>query len=65
MSAREEPTLDCQQCGDVVRRLEPAEAQQVAADPYRFIVYCTTCQRTGITADPTLVEPGVIRRNQP
>lgn len=40
-----EPTLDCQDCGDVVRRLTLAEAQQVAANPYNYIVYCTICRR--------------------
>lgn len=43
-----ENTLDCQQCGDVVRRLTEAEARQVAGDPMRFVVYCATCQRKGV-----------------
>lgn len=33
-------TLDCQACGNVIRVLTAAEAQQVAARPYDFIVYC-------------------------
>lgn len=37
------PTLDCQDCGDVVRVLTDAEAQQVAHSPYNFVVYCTSC----------------------
>jgi hypothetical protein len=40
-----EPTLDCQRCGDVVRELSPAEAQQVARHPYDFIVFCARCKR--------------------
>lgn len=59
--SRTDPTLDCQQCGDPVRTLSPAEQQQVAADPYAFIVYCGSCRRGGIAADPNLVEGGVIR----
>lgn len=39
------PTLDCQDCGRVLRRLTPAEAQQVAANPYNFIGYCPQCAR--------------------
>lgn len=34
------PALECQACGDVVRVLTPTEAQQVAANPYNYIVYC-------------------------
>lgn len=33
-------TLDCQACGNVIRVLNAAEAQQVAANPYNFVVYC-------------------------
>ena len=39
-----DPTLDCQDCGVVLRRLTLAEAQQVAANPYNFIVFCRNCQ---------------------
>lgn len=37
--------LECQDCGDVVKVLEPVEAQQVAEKPYNFIVYCARCKR--------------------
>lgn len=48
MSRREATTtLDCQLCGDVVRVLTPAEAQQVAANPYNFIVYCRAHREEG------------------
>lgn len=43
MSASD-PTLDCQDCGIVIRRLSPAEAQRVADNPYNFILYCRPCQ---------------------
>jgi hypothetical protein len=47
---RRQPTLDCQACGNVVRILTPAEAQQVAARPYDFIVYCRDriCQEAAL-----------------
>ncbi len=34
------PSLDCQDCGTVVRWLTDAEAQQVARDPYAYIAFC-------------------------
>ncbi|WP_159600239.1 hypothetical protein [Agromyces humi] len=37
------PTLDCQDCGRVLRKLTPAEAQRVAYRPYSFIVFCNDC----------------------
>lgn len=40
MNAR---TLDCQDCGDVVRHLTVLEAQMVALDPYGYIVVCRRC----------------------
>lgn len=39
-----EPTLDCQDCGAPVRKLTPAEQQEVAANPYNFVVYCVPCR---------------------
>lgn len=33
-------TLDCQDCGAIVRRLSWDEAQKVANDPYAFIAFC-------------------------
>lgn len=45
MSAWKQPTLDCQDCGDTVKKLTDAEAQEVAAAPYNFIVYCPSCKR--------------------
>lgn len=41
----DDPTLECQACGRVLKRLSLAEAQRVAGDPYRFIVYCHECLR--------------------
>lgn len=35
--------LYCQDCGEVIRELTPAEAQKVAADPYAFWVFCGRC----------------------
>jgi len=40
----ERPTLDCQDCGVVMRWLSPAEAAEVARRPYDFIVYCPSCR---------------------
>jgi hypothetical protein len=34
------PVLECELCGIVVRELTPAEADEVAANPYNFIVTC-------------------------
>jgi hypothetical protein len=44
MTSSSQSTLDCQDCGNVVRKLTDAEAQQVAAAPYNFIVYCGPCK---------------------
>lgn len=41
----EPSTLDCQDCGTVIKHLEPVEAAMVAANPYNFIVYCWDCER--------------------
>lgn len=46
----DDPTLDCQTCGCVLRHLSPAEAQRVAANPYNFIVYCPPCGRDNTKA---------------
>ena len=35
-----QPTLDCQTCGEVVRTLTAVEAQQVAENPYNYVVFC-------------------------
>jgi len=45
MSEQSQPTLDCQDCGGIVRKLSDAEAQEVAANPYNFVVYCPVCRR--------------------
>jgi uncharacterized protein with PIN domain len=44
MTSSSQSTLDCQDCGNTVRKLTDAEAQEVAAAPYNFIVYCTSCK---------------------
>jgi hypothetical protein len=44
VSGQGQPTLDCQDCGNVVRKLTGAEAQEVAANPYNFVVYCHVCK---------------------
>lgn len=41
----DDPTLDCDDCGRILRHLSPSEAQKVARNPYNFIAYCTTCQK--------------------
>jgi uncharacterized protein with PIN domain len=40
-----ESTLDCQDCGAILKRLTNAEAQQVADNPYNFIAFCRSCQQ--------------------
>jgi uncharacterized protein with PIN domain len=50
MAQWQESTLDCQDCGDVVRTLSPAEQQEVAERPYDFVVYCRSCRRDRASA---------------
>jgi len=38
-------TLDCQDCGVVLKELSPAEAQKVADNPYNFTAFCKLCQK--------------------
>ena len=38
-------TLDCQDCGKILRELSPGEQQAVARNPEKFIVYCLECAR--------------------
>lgn len=47
-----EPTLDCQSCGEILRKLTAAEAQRVAENPYNYIVFCTPCVRLGYHIEP-------------
>lgn len=42
---QDDPVIECQDCGRVIRTLTPAEAQQVAARPYNFIVFCYPCKQ--------------------
>lgn len=39
------PTLDCELCGEVVRTLTQKEYEEVAHNPYNFIVYCSPAHR--------------------
>jgi hypothetical protein len=41
----DDPTIDCQDCGRILRHLSPAEAQKVAANPYNFVFWCDDCSR--------------------
>ena len=43
----EDPVLECQDCGEVVKRLTRAEEAQVADRPYNFVVYCRRCRPIG------------------
>jgi uncharacterized protein with PIN domain len=45
MTSSNQPTLDCQDCGNEVMKLSPAQAQEVALNPYNFVVYCPPCKR--------------------
>lgn len=44
MSAGKPSTLDCQDCGNTVMKLTDAQAAEVAANPYNFVVYCQSCK---------------------
>ena len=35
--------MECQDCGEVIRELSPAEARAVADKPYNFVVFCRQC----------------------
>jgi len=37
-------TLDCQDCGEPIRRLTTEEVARIARNPYAFIVYCRACR---------------------
>lgn len=37
----DDPVLECQTCGEVVRKMSLAEAQEASYNPYAFIVYCS------------------------
>lgn len=39
------PVLECQDCGEVLRELTDALAQQVALRPYDHVAYCAECRR--------------------
>ena len=41
----ESSTLDCQDCGIILRELNASETQQVADNPYNYVVYCSYCKR--------------------
>lgn len=47
------PTIDCQDCGAILQKLTPAQAQLVAANPYNFVAYCKTCRRVHLDQNPT------------
>jgi uncharacterized protein with PIN domain len=40
----DQPTIDCQDCGTVLRKLSDEQAQEVARNPYNFIFYCSACR---------------------
>ena len=44
MSYPQVSTLDCQQCGEVIRKLSLAEVRMVAESPYNYIAYCRLCR---------------------
>lgn len=46
------PSIDCQACGDLIRELSLAEAQQVADNPYNFIWFCKPCEKAGAHIEP-------------
>ncbi len=37
--------LLCQDCGNLIRKLDPDEVQDIIANPYNWVVYCITCHR--------------------
>lgn len=50
------PTLNCQSCGDVLKYLSDAEAQEVSFNPYNFIVFCDECIKKEHYIDPEFRE---------
>lgn len=44
----EQPVLECQECGDVIRKLSHEEAQDMAYRPYAWVAYCWQCGRGGV-----------------
>lgn len=40
-----EPAIECQDCGQTLHELTPAEQQRVADRPYDFVLFCASCGR--------------------
>lgn len=38
-------TIDCQNCGDVLRILSNEERQEVSYNPYNYIFFCKSCKK--------------------
>lgn len=36
--------IECQDCGEPVRRLAPEEKADIARNPYNYIIYCYQCR---------------------
>lgn len=39
------PTLECQDCGEIIFYLDAAQSQMVARDPYNLVVLCKPCRQ--------------------
>ena len=37
--------LECQDCGDRIRKLTNSEIQDCSYNPYKYIVFCNECRR--------------------
>lgn len=35
--------LECQQCGEIVRRLSASELNKVVNNPHNFTIFCDSC----------------------
>lgn len=58
---RGELTLDCQDCGAVLKTLTPAQAGQIADHPERFIVFCRTAPKTRPPVDSDATDTIILR----
>lgn len=43
--SNDDATIDCQNCGDVLRILSNEERQEVSYNPYNYIFFCKSCKK--------------------
>ena len=52
MREYEEPVIECQSCGKVLKTLSPTEAKAVAYSPNNYIMFCVLCKEEGLHIEP-------------